>query len=96
MAIASAGLAAWQITLALTGSGLAPTWVASAVEGQGDRQRHVISVGLAIAAVVLGAVKLAFVVADHSTYGSYVAVPLLLVIAAGAAMKGREAKRQQR
>ncbi len=73
---------------------MAPPWVASAIEGQSERQRRTVSVAIATATVVLGVVKLAFVVADHSTYGSYVAVPLLLVIAAGAAMKGREAKRR--
>ncbi len=96
MAIASAGLALWQATLGLSAAGVAPPWVAHAVEGQGERQRRAISFGTATATVALGLVKLAFVVADHSTYGSYVAVPLLLVIAAGAAMKGREAKRQRR
>jgi hypothetical protein len=96
MAIASAGLAVWQTALALSAAGAAPPWMASAVEGQHERQRGAISVGIATGCVVLGVVKLAFVVADHSTYGSYVAPPLLLLIAAGAAMKGREAKRQRR
>ena len=93
MAIASAGLAAWQTALALVATGLAPTWMTSAVDGVSERQQHAISVGLAAIVVVLGVVKLAFVVADHSTYGSYVAVPLLLIIAAGAAMKARGGNR---
>ncbi len=94
MAIASAVLVVWETAPALSATGLAPARVASFLEGLGERQPSAVSVGLAIAAALLGGVKLAFVVADHSTYGSYVAVPLLLVIAAGAAMKGREAMRQ--
>lgn len=95
MAIACAGLVAWQTALALTATGLAPTWMASAVHGMSEQRRRAISIGFAATIVILGVVKLAFVVADHSTYGSYVAAPLLLLIGAGAAMKGREAKRQR-
>ena len=95
MAIASAGLAVWQTAVALTAGGLAPKWIASVVDGRSERQRLAISVGVAAAVFILGVLKLAFVVSDHSTYGSYVAVPLLLVIAGGAAMKWREAKQRR-
>ena len=74
--------------------GVAPHWLTSAVGKQRDRRRLAISTGLATATIVFGVAKLAFVVADHSTYGSYVAVPLLFLIAAGAAMKVLEAKRR--
>lgn len=96
MAIASAGLVAWHAALATTGTGWGPPWLKNALDRQDQARRGAISVGLAAATVILGVVKLAFVVADHSTYGSYVAVPLLLLLAAGAAIKAREARRQRR
>ncbi len=96
MAITSAALVAWLAALVITATGSAPRWLASALQGQNELRRRAVSVGLATVTVVLGVTKLAFVVADHSTYGSYAAVPLLVLIAAGAAMKGREAKPERR
>ncbi len=93
MAVLAAALVAWQVALVVSDTGAAPQSLASVLSRQGQDRRRAISVSMATLIVVLGVTKLAFVVADHSTYGSYVAVPLLLLIAAGAAMKGREAKR---
>jgi hypothetical protein len=47
----------------------------------------VLVAALGTGTVAFGALKLAFVVADHSTYGSYVGFVLLLVIAAGTLLK---------
>ena len=91
MAILSAALAAWQVAVA-TGGTVAWRWLPSALRAQSDERRAGVSVGLAAATVLFGVVKLAFVVTDHSTYGSYIAVPLLLLIAAGAALKIRETR----
>ena len=93
MAILSGALAALQTGLTIRGAGDAPGRITSALHGHSDDRLARISVGLAIGTFVFGAVKLAFVVTDHSTYGSYVAVPLLLLIAAGAAAKSREMNR---
>ena len=93
MALLSAVLVLWQGALVVIRLGAGPVWLRSALGKWSDRRQSAISVGLATATMVFGVVKLAFVVSDHSTYGSYVAVPLLVLIAAGAAMRSRESSR---
>jgi hypothetical protein len=95
MAITCAVLVAWQGAVAMIAAGAAPRWLVSSLGRRSDTRGAAISAGLATAIVVLGLVKMAFVVADHSTYGSYVAVVLLLLVAAGGAMKLREMTRRR-
>ena len=91
-AVLAAALFTWEAVAVLSGRLGRQSGPASMFRGVGDRQRAAISIALAAATIAFGAAKLAFVLADHSTYGSYVGAVLLLLIAAGAALKVRDAR----